>query len=102
MIARMWHGWTAHTNADAYEDLLRTRIFPEISVLPGACGAYLLRRKTAEEIEFITITLFRDLDAVRRFAGADYETAVILPEAHRLLSRFDAKAVHYEAALIPH
>jgi heme-degrading monooxygenase HmoA len=101
MIARMWHGWTTQGNADAYQELLHTRIFPHIDSIDGARGAYLLRRDTGEEVEFITVTFFADLDAVRAFAGQDYETAVILPEAHKLLSRFDEKAVHYEAALTP-
>jgi len=31
MIARIWHGWTVPENADAYEALLKTEIFPGIS-----------------------------------------------------------------------
>ena len=52
-------------------------------------------------IEFVTITLFESLDAVREFAGDDYEAAVVLPEARRLLSRFDPRSRHYETLLEP-
>jgi hypothetical protein len=31
MIGRMWHGWTAPENADAYERLLKDTIFPGIA-----------------------------------------------------------------------
>jgi len=36
---------------------------------------------------------------VRRFAGEEYETAVVPAEARELLSSFDEKVVHYEVAI---
>ena len=98
MIARMWHGWTLPNNADAYQQLLQTKILPGIHRVAGYKGAHLLRRAQQDSVEFVTITFFESLDAVRAFAGADYEVAVILPEAHKLLSRFDERSVHYEVA----
>ena len=41
------------------------------------------------------------LEAIRAFAGADYEAAVVLPEARKLLSRFDSRSVHYDTRLAP-
>ena len=96
MISRIWHGWTTHANADAYETLLRNEVLPGIHRVRGFKGAHLLRRDVKDGVEFVTITLFDSLDAVKEFAGEDYEVAVILPEAHRLLSRFDARSAHYE------
>jgi heme-degrading monooxygenase HmoA len=101
MIARVWHGWTKPQNADAYESLLRDDMFPSIRQIEGSRGAYLLRRETGEEVEFVTITLFSSLDAVQRFAGPDYEAAVLHAKAHALLSRYDAKSVHYEIRITP-
>ena len=34
-------------------------------------GAHLLRRERKDEVEFVTITIFDSLDAVREFAGED-------------------------------
>jgi heme-degrading monooxygenase HmoA len=97
MIARLWHGWTTRHDADAYEALLRSKILPGIRRVPGYRGAHLLRRDAeAGEVEFVTITWFDSLDAVRTFAGPDYTTAVIPPEARSLLSRYDRTSVHYE------
>jgi hypothetical protein len=97
MIARLWHGWTTRHNADAYEALLRSKILPGIRRVPGYGGAHLLRRDAGvEEVEFVTITWFDSLDAVRAFAGPNYTTAVIPPEARSLLSRYDPTSVHYE------
>jgi heme-degrading monooxygenase HmoA len=101
MIARMWHGWTKPSDADTYENLLRNEMFPSMRRIQGFEGAYLLRRVAGEEVEFVTVTHFTSLDAVRRFAGEDHETAVLHPEAHALLSRYDPKSVHYEIRITP-
>jgi heme-degrading monooxygenase HmoA len=95
MITRMWRGWTTDANADAYERFLRSELFPEVAKLPGFLGARILRRRVEGEEEFVTLTMFESLNAVRAFAGEDYETPVIEPEAQRLLSRYEDRAVHY-------
>jgi len=101
MISRFWRGWTTVANADAYENLLRTKILPGIHRVKGYRGAYLLRRTVADGVEFATLTLWESLDAVRAFAGEEYEVAVVPPEARRLLSRFDERSLHYETIVEP-
>ena len=98
MITRIWHGWTTVENADAYERLLRSEIFAGIVArgMEGFIGLDLLRRAHDAEVEFVTVMWFETLDSVRRFAGQDYETAVVPPRARALLSRFDARSAHYE------
>lgn len=99
MIARLWHGWTTTENADAYEEFLRTTMFPSIHRVPGYLGADLFRRDGDEEVAFITITRFDSLDSVRAFAGEEYERAVVEPEARTLLSRYDEWSEHYEVVI---
>ena len=101
MISRVWHGRTTRENADAYEQLLRTEILPGIHRVPGYRGASVLRRDLDEGVEFVTITMFDSLDAVRAFAGEDYGAAVIEPEARRLLASFDERSAHYDTVLGP-
>ena len=99
MICRIWHGWTAPGNADAYERLLRSEIFQGIAGrgIAGYRGIELLRRVSGPgEVEFVTLMWFDSLEAVRQFAGAEYEVAVVPPAARVLLSRFDARSTHYE------
>jgi antibiotic biosynthesis monooxygenase (ABM) superfamily enzyme len=98
MISRVWHGWTTPEHAAAYEALLRSEILPGIHRVPGFRGATLLRRRDGNEEEFVTITRFDDLDAVRAFAGQDYTRAVIAPDAAPLLSRYDEHSAHYDTA----
>jgi heme-degrading monooxygenase HmoA len=64
----------------------------------GFGGARLLRRTLGEETEFVSLTFFDDLDAIRSFAGPDYETAVVAEEARKVLIRFDERVCHYETA----
>jgi antibiotic biosynthesis monooxygenase (ABM) superfamily enzyme len=98
MISRIWHGWTTPANADAYESLLKSEIFVGIQdrEIAGYRGIHLLRRAVGDEIEFVTIMWFDSLEAVRTFAGEDYEVAVVPPKARALLSRFDARSQHYQ------
>jgi antibiotic biosynthesis monooxygenase (ABM) superfamily enzyme len=99
MIARIWHGWAGCVeNADAYEDFLRTTFLPAARRLAGYRGAEVLRRAVGDEIEFVTITRFASLDAVRAFAGEDYERANVAPRARELLARFDEHCSHFEIA----
>ena len=102
MISRIWHGWTSKENAEPYERLLRAEVLPGIERrVHGYRGAYVLRRDGEDEVEFVTITLFESVDAVRAFAGEDYELAVVPREARRLLSRFDERSAHYETLVEP-
>jgi heme-degrading monooxygenase HmoA len=99
MIARIWHGWTAPEQADAYEKLLKEEIFPGIASkkVSGFKGIRLLRRSLeSNEVEFVTIMWFDSWQAVKQFAGEDYEQAVVPPKARALLSRFDQRSQHYE------
>ena len=101
MISRLWRGWTTFDNADAYEELLRTRILSGIHRVDGYKGAYLLRRDIEDGVEFATLTLWESMDAVRAFAGEEYEVAVVPPEARELLSKFDQTSKHYETIIEP-
>src|ERR1700682_4924369 len=59
------------------------------------------RRASGSEVEFVVINLFDSLDAVRAFAGPEYEVAVFEPEARRLLSKAEPIAVHFEVRAQP-
>ena len=98
MISRVWHGWTTPANADAYEALLKSEIFTGIRdrQIAGYRGIHLFRRNLGDEVEFVTVMWFGTLEAVRAFAGEDYEVAVVPPKARALLSRFDVRSQHYE------
>ena len=78
--------------------MLRTEIFPGIAAknVTGYRGIQLFRRSVGGEVEFVTIMRFDSLDAVKQFAGEDYETAYVPAKAREVLKRFDERSQHYE------
>jgi heme-degrading monooxygenase HmoA len=64
--------------------------------IAGYRGIHLFRRNLGDEVEFVTVMWFDSIEAVRAFAGKDYEVAVVPQKARALLSRFDARSQHYE------
>ena len=99
MIARVWYGWTSCENAGKYEKLLREEVLLEIAQrsIPGYKGAELFVREAENnEMEVITLLRFETLDAVKVFAGKDYEQPVIPPDARRLLTRHSERSRHYK------
>lgn len=103
VIARIWRGWTTPENADAYQRIVSQEVLPGIAArnLDGYHGAYLLRRRLDDEVEFATILLFDTLEQVRAFAGDDYEVAYVPPRARAVLARFDQRSAHYDTLLRP-
>jgi heme-degrading monooxygenase HmoA len=98
VIARTWRGAVRKQDGDAYADYIdRTGIAAYVAT-PGNRGAWMLRRDVGELTEFVTFTLWESLDAVKAFAGEDYETAVFYPEDDRYLVERDLSTTHYEVA----
>lgn len=96
MIARVWRGWTARRDADAYVDYLEETGMSAARAKPGNRGAYILRRDTGDRAEFVTVLLWETLDSVRAFAGDDVERAVFFPEDDRYLVERELSVAHYE------
>jgi mannose-6-phosphate isomerase-like protein (cupin superfamily) len=98
VITRLWRGWTRPADADAYERFLLDELFPSMRSIDGFTGADVLRRRDGEEEAFVTLTRFTSLDAIRAFAGDDYERPVLEPRARELLSRYEDVAQHFETS----
>jgi heme-degrading monooxygenase HmoA len=99
MIARIWSAQTTSAQAPTYVEHLRTHVLPAVRKLDGYGGTLLLERATPEAVEIIVLTFWRSLDAIRGFAGADLEGAVVAEEAAALLTQFDRRVRHYEVAV---
>lgn len=99
MVERFWRGWTTPENAEAYERLLKEEIFPGIAA-KGVAGFREIRLFHRElpsgEVEFMTVMEFDSWEAVKEFAGEDFETAYVPAKARKVLSRFDDRSRHYE------
>lgn len=96
MIARIWRGAVRAEDADAYADYLRATGIREYSQTPGNLGVHMLRRIDGDRAEFLMLTFWESLDAVRGFAGDDVETAVFYPEDDRFLMDRGLTATHWD------
>jgi heme-degrading monooxygenase HmoA len=96
MIARIWRGWTRAEDEAAYVAYLEETGAPVSRGTPGNRGFYILHRAVGERAEFVTMSLWDSLEAVRGFAGDDVERAVFFPKDDRFLVERDLTVAHYE------
>jgi hypothetical protein len=99
LIARIWRGWAPQATADIYQRHYESEVTDHLRAIAGFCSARLLRREDGQEVMFTSITFFASLDAVRVFAGNDYEQAVVEEAARQALSRWDEQVTHHEVAI---
>ena len=98
MIARRWRGWAADlAGADAYEAHFSGSVRPALEATGGFVDATVERVEAADgRVEIVVVTRWDSIDAIRAFAGADIEAAVVEPEARAALAEFDARVRHIE------
>lgn len=101
MIARIWRA-TAGEGAEPYRKHVTGAVFPALEMLDGYRGGYVLRRVPAAGIvEFVVITLWDSIDAVRPFAGPAPEVAVVEPAAREFLLEYDTHVAHFDVLTGP-
>lgn len=98
MIARVWRGVVRSDDADEYADYIRETGFAAYGETEGNRGAWMLRRELDGRTEFLTYSLWDSYEAIRAFAGADYEVAVYYPKDEEFLVERDERVAHYEVA----
>ncbi len=95
MILRSWRGCTRAEDADRYWSFLQGSGVKEYRETPGNRGVFVLRRMVEERAEFLLLTFWDDMEAVRRFAGPEPERAVFYPEDDRFLVDRELTVQHY-------
>ena len=96
MIARIWKGAVRRGDGDAYAEYMRQTGVAGYAGTPGNRGVWMLRRDVGDRTEFLMFTLWDSLEAVKGFAGKDYQTAVFYPEDDRFLVERERTSTHYE------
>jgi len=96
VIARTWRGWTRREDADEYATYIEETGMRAYRETPGNRGAWMLRRDEGDRTEFVTLSYWDSLDAVRAFAGDDVERAVFYLEDDRFLVDRETRVLHYE------
>jgi heme-degrading monooxygenase HmoA len=101
MIARTWRGWTSAADAHRYVAYLHETGVREYRATPGNRGVFVLRRTTGDRAEFLLVSLWDGMDAVRAFAGDDPSVAVFYPEDDAFLVDRETHADHFEVVAGP-
>jgi heme-degrading monooxygenase HmoA len=96
VIARIWKGAVRQRDGDAYARYMQQTGVAEYAETPGNRDVWMLRRDVGDRTEFLMFTLWDSLEAVKGFAGEDYERAVFYPEDDRFLVERDRTASHYQ------
>src|SRR5262245_42058023 len=96
MIARIWHGVTPSSKADQYLDYLNKTGIPDYRATEGNQGVFVMRKIEANRAHFLLLTLWESLDAIKRFAGPDFEKARYYPEDDEYLLEREPTVDHYE------
>jgi heme-degrading monooxygenase HmoA len=98
MVSRHWTGVAKPGQADRYVEHLRAETLPALAAIPGFVRATILRRAVEAGTEFQIVTVWDSLDAIRAFAGANPEVAVVPPAVQAMMADYDRRVRHYEIA----
>jgi heme-degrading monooxygenase HmoA len=96
MIQRHWKAVARADEAENYIRHLQTKTFPHLSGISGFIKAMILKRQLDNGVEFLIITTWKSIEAIKQFAGNPVDTANVPAEAQEMMIRFDQKAIHYE------
>lgn len=98
-IVRHWSARATEPQLPKYLEHFSKSVLPELRRVAGFLGVSVSVRHAGNEAEIFVETTWRSLDAIRGFAGADLEAAVVAPEAAALLTDFDRRVRHTEVAI---
>ena len=96
MIIREWRGRTIQSKAAEYPEHFRRTVIPELRSVPGFLGAFLSTRPAGDLIEFLVLTRWASMSAIRAFAGSNPDKAIVEPGATAALTDYDRQVRHYE------
>jgi heme-degrading monooxygenase HmoA len=99
VIARIWRGRTPAAKAEAYVEYLLATGLKDYRAVPGNRGVRVLRRIEGEVAEFLVVSFWESMDAVRAFAGADVDAAIYYPEDDAYLLEREPTVAHYDMAV---
>ncbi|MGQ0640502.1 MAG: antibiotic biosynthesis monooxygenase family protein [Gemmatimonadaceae bacterium] len=96
MIARTWHGRVASAKADAYYAYLQRTGLADYRATPGHRGVLVLRRDERDVTHFVLTSFWDSVEAIRRFAGDDYERARYYGEDDDYLLEREPFVTHHD------
>jgi len=99
MISRSWHGRVPAAKADAYYDYLTRTGLADYLATPGNRGLLVQRWVEGNVAHFLLTTFWDSVEAIKRFAGEDYEVARYYSEDDGFLLEREPRVSHAEVLL---
>ena len=99
MIARTWHGRVPAPKSDTYHAYLLRTGLADYQATPGNRGVLVQRWVEGDAAHFLLTTLWTSVDAIKAFAGEDYEAARYYPEDDDYLLEREPYVRHAEVLL---
>jgi heme-degrading monooxygenase HmoA len=96
MIARIWHGKTTIKKYEAYAEFLKKTAVSDYQKTPGFKGLTFLRNIQDNEGHFYLISFWANIEAIKKFAGEDFEKPKYYKEDSDFLLEFEEKVNHFE------
>lgn len=96
MIVRTWRCRPHADQVDVYYDYLTGTVFAGLTKIQGHRGAQLLRRDTEGQVEFVAVSYWDTVAAIKEYAGENIDLAMVKPEARLMLAWFDEAVYHYD------
>jgi heme-degrading monooxygenase HmoA len=103
MIARVWQGRTRSGIGEAYYKYLQQTGLKEYRATEGFKDVLVPTREDGDGTEYLLVTLWDGLEAVKRFAGPEPERAVYYPEDDRYFAEEERRPYvrHYQVLGVP-
>lgn len=95
MVSRHWTGLARRDRADEYVSHLQNDTFRKIKTINGFKAAHILKREVDEGTEFLIITEWENIEAIKEFAGTNFDVAVVPQLVQEIMIRYDDKVRHY-------
>ena len=96
MIIRVFRAVIHPGKQDEFEQFFLNKALPMVKAQPGLVSVTVGKPIEISPTEFLMVTVWQDLKAVKGFAGESWQNAVIDPdEVHLLKETF---VYHYESA----
>jgi hypothetical protein len=96
MIVRTWRARALLSRPDDYVRHFRTNLVAELRSVDGFLDATLVRQVRPDDIEFLVISRWRSLAAIRGLAGDAIGRAIVEPGAIAALESYGEFVEHYE------
>jgi heme-degrading monooxygenase HmoA len=100
MIARNWRGTARPEEADNYIAHLKQETFPQLAKIDGFLYASILQRPNASGVEFLIVTTWQSMEAIRQFAGEQAHIAVVPDVLQAMMLDYDREVAHFEVVEI--